>query len=313
MEQEQYGSAMISATSSFDGPAFTVNVTVNGLAVYLDNWAVIDLAEGDPSRRKRFVEAVRTGGDLLFSVANAAQLAGSQGESADAVRAFLDDLGPHWFPVELNIIEVINREQKGKSLAESCASEEFMKDYLRYRMRDYLPTSGKIINLSDDFFRLGAVLDWVGPQRESIHKSSVEFDAVLKEKMCKNRPEYKRNSLWLAQKFRVFNPSQRATFTFGNLVRTLIIESNELKAGDGFDLCHAIMGSAFASIAALDKNWKRRVDGIPKPNGLAHIYSPLQLDTMVADIELCVKQKPASPLGNDGAEVMIQIVNGLKG
>jgi hypothetical protein len=50
---------MIRATSKPDGPSFmTLNASVSGPTVYLDNWAMGDLAEGDPSRRNRFVAAV---------------------------------------------------------------------------------------------------------------------------------------------------------------------------------------------------------------------------------------------------------------
>jgi hypothetical protein len=42
-----------------------------------------------------------------------------------------------------------------------------------------------------------------------------------------------------------------------------------LKRGDGIDLCHAVIGSSFGSVVTLDKHWKRRVEELPKPNGLA--------------------------------------------
>src|SRR4029077_21160011 len=100
---------MILASSSDNGPALTINASVSGLAVYLDNWAVIDLAKGDASRRKRFVDAVCAGGDLLFSSANAAELAGPKGKSFNMVKSFLNQLGPHWVPVELNPFKVIER------------------------------------------------------------------------------------------------------------------------------------------------------------------------------------------------------------
>jgi hypothetical protein len=45
------------------------------------------------------------------------------------------------------------------------------------------------------------------------------------------------------------------------------------------------MASTFASFATLDKHWKRRIEGLPRPNGLARIYSGTELDAMVADIE----------------------------
>ena len=86
---------MIRVTARVDGRPFTFNATVSGLAIYLDSWALIDLAEGDPSRRKRFVATLQSGAELLFSVTNVAELSGPQGQSIDIVRNFLDEIGPH--------------------------------------------------------------------------------------------------------------------------------------------------------------------------------------------------------------------------
>lgn len=281
---------MITATSSIDGPPITINATVSGLAIYLDTWAVIDLAEGDPSRRRRFIDSLHCGADLLFSLANAAELAGQRGQSVNIVRTFLDEIGPHWLPVELNPFKVVERELKGMG-SDSCISSDFMKAYFKNRLADYSPNSGKVIDLSKDFFRLGAVLDWVA-KSESLPKQSKQFDEVLKP-INKYRTAYKRNPSRLDQKCRTFNPSRPATFTCYNLLKILIRESrvNHVKKGDGLDFCHAVMAGAFASVATLDKHWKRRVEGLPKPNKLALIYSGRELDKMVTDIESLVKQQ----------------------
>ena len=50
------------------------------------------------------------------------------------------------------------------------------------------------------------------------------------------------------------------------------------------------MASAFASVGTLDRQWKRRVDGLPKPNQLAHIYYEPELDIMVDEIEAHLKK-----------------------
>src|SRR6266513_1846497 len=141
---------------------------------------VIDLAKGDPSRRRQFVSAVCAGGDLLFSSANAAELAGPRGKSFDAVKGFLDQLGPHWVPVELNPFKVIERGWNDVSRAESCLAPEFMDAYFRDRTASYSQSSGKVIDLSPDFFSLGAVLDWVA-QSGKLLRGSAEFDKVLKD------------------------------------------------------------------------------------------------------------------------------------
>jgi hypothetical protein len=284
---------MIRATASLEGPLFSFNATVSGLAVYLDNWAVIELARGDPSRRRRFVETLRSGGDLLFSVTNAAELSGPQGNSANIVRNFLNEIGPHWFPVELDPFEVVKREQNGDTSAGHCICKRFMKDYFADQFRDCTPASGRIIDLSQDALRLGPVMDWVGPQRDSIRQGSADFDDALIKRIIGYRAEYLKNNGWLDETFPIlsFRADMPATFGYISLIRTLILESTQgyqLKKGDGLDFCHAVMASAFASVAALDKHWQRRIGSLPKPNGLAPIYSGLELDKMVMDIESSV-------------------------
>lgn len=68
-----------------------------GVAVYLDNDSISNLATGAQSRRERFADALQRGGTLLFSWMNAVEL-----WSSDAVRVFLDSIGPAWIPVEMN-------------------------------------------------------------------------------------------------------------------------------------------------------------------------------------------------------------------
>jgi hypothetical protein len=264
-----------------------VRAAVQGLAIYLDNFAIKELAKGDPSRKRRFVEAINKGADLLFSVANAAELCGPTGKSFDLIKAFLNDLGAHWFPVELNAIEVVKRESHGEMPSACCLSRDFMKDYFKILLGDSVPQ--KVINLSEQFFRLGAVMDWVAPQRDSINRSKADLDAALTYRLKMQRAKYEQNPEWLDQQYPVlaFNPARRATFAFVSLSRTLMLEakSHQLKKGDGTDFCHTIMAGAYASLGTLDKHWKRRVDSFPKPNQLAHIYYAPELDKMVDDIE----------------------------
>jgi hypothetical protein len=282
---------MIRVTSSVNDPRFTFSANVRGLPIYLDNWAVINLAKSDPLLRMRFVDAICTGGDLLFSVTNVAELTGPQGKSFEKVKSFLNELGPHWFPVELNPMKVVQREQNNAYPAVRCLSKGLMDAYVENRASSYAPGFGPGIDLSKDFFLLGPFMDWVA-QSEPLRTSCVELDEVVKNTITKYRTEYERNPSPLDQKCpQEFNPSQPATFTFFNLMRTLLVESNQLKKGDGLDLCHAVMGSAFARVAALDKHWQRRVESLPKPNGLACIYYAEELDKMVTDIELWVKQQ----------------------
>lgn len=66
-------------------------------------------------------------------------------------------------------------------------------------------------------------------------------------------------------------------------------KSCAMMPGDGIDFCQAVIGSAYASVATLDKNWKRRIEALPKPNGLAPIYYEATLDKLVEDLEADVR------------------------
>jgi hypothetical protein len=294
MQKSMQNFCMIRATANADG--LTFHASVSGPVVSLDNWAFINLAKGDPSRRQRFLGAIHSGVDLLFSVTNAAELSGPQGRSVDVVRAFLDEIGPRWFPAKHDATEVVKLEIEGKAPDAVCIDQHFLKSYVADLLRPYTPGCGKVIGLSDDFFRLGPIMDRVGPQRESIYKSSASFDELLKNKMRAVRALSKRDPLLLEKKFPwiPFNSARPACFAYFNLLRIMAVDASSLKTGDGMDFCHAVMATAFASFATLDKHWKRRVESLPKPNRLARIYGPSELDQMVTDMELWLAYRAAS-------------------
>ncbi len=260
-------------------------ISVNGPAVYLDNFATKEIAKGDASRRQRFLDAVNRGAEILFSVANAAELTGFQDGSFREVREFLEEIGPRWFPVELNPYVVVERELSGKRPDQSCFSDKFMRDYLRYR------SGGRPLkeNVSKEFFRLGPIMDWLAPQRVSIAKGKADLDDKLIGKIKEHRAQYEADPQWLEAAFRVLSADEapRATFVYNNLIRTLILEAKgyHLKRNDGIDFCQAVMASAFANFATLDKPWKRRIQSLPRPNKMARIYYSQELDNMVADID----------------------------
>ena len=277
------------------------DISVGGLAIYLDNWAILDLAKHNPARRHRFIDAMRAGADLMFSVTNAAELSGPQGRSADLVKEFLNEIGPRWFPTELDVMEVCKRESQGASPDACCSAGDFFQAYAASRMS----AAKGVVSLSEDIFCLGPLLDSLSSQRDSIRNTANEFDARMKALLLKCRVECERNPAWLDQRFpqpRRFSDSRRATFVLVNLLRNLIVEakSQPLKPHDGMDLCHAVMAGAFASVAALDDPWKQRIEALPERHRLARVYYGPELDQMVTDLELFVAQlksrRPSPPI-----------------
>ena len=87
-----------------------ISISLEGVTVFRDQFAVTILAKENPTRRLRFTTAMNNGGDLVFSVSNAAEITGPTGESATQVKEFLTELGAHWFPVEMDAKTVSDRE-----------------------------------------------------------------------------------------------------------------------------------------------------------------------------------------------------------
>jgi hypothetical protein len=208
------------------------------------------------------------------------------------MREFLDQIGPHWFPVELDAKLVVDREIGNVRSPEACLSTRFAKDFFSFVTRPsvYAPGSCKIIICDANIFNLGAIFEWMQPQRDSLAEGKLDLDAALISKIDGYRTKFERDPRWLDEHFPAltfYDPAMPGLFTYANLIRGLIqdAKAHRLKRGDGVDFCHAVIGTAFARAATLDKHWKRRVDALPKPNNLARIYYRPQLDQLVLDVE----------------------------
>jgi hypothetical protein len=269
---------------------FGMRASVDGLAVFLDNFAIIGLAKGAPDRRRRFIATLHRGVDVLFSVSNMLELSGPQGDSFIKIREFLDEIGTHWFPVEFDPYECIKREQQLQDLPFFC--ERLLKTFTAERLRRSpgIKIADLPASLPSDFFRLGLFMDWLAPRRDEIIDGKHQIGLKLRDEIMAHWAEYRKNPGWLDSKlpelpFRVDRPG---TYVYGNLLRLLVREARgrRIMPNDGIDFGQAVIGTAYASIATLDKHWKRRVETIlPKPNKLAHIYYQPELGEMVRDIE----------------------------
>ena len=270
---------------------FGMHASVDGLAVYLDLFAIKELAKGDPARRDRFIRLLDRGVEVLFSVANAAELSGPQGRSFDRMRSFLDEIGPRWFPIEFDPYVCVQRERERKDRLTCCFSERLLKTFAATQIRrstsirvEELPSS-----LPRDFFRLGLFMEWLAPQRENIMAHKLELGRRLKDEIIEHRAKHEKDPSWLDSHFPVlpFRVEYPATFVYFNVIRQLILESKShvIMPNDGIDFAQTVIGAAYASVATLDKHWKRRIEMLPEPNRVARTYYQQQLGQMIDDIE----------------------------
>jgi len=256
------------------------------VGVYLDNDVVSELARpGDLGAR--FVDALRRRGTLLFSFANAIEVSIS-----DNVRSFLDALGPEWIPLALNPWDVVRREEAGAGPG-APVSERFLTAFFQERAYELSPGGSRILDLSPDtFFRLSAVVDWVRKDPSRVRESA-QVDHALIDRVAQERAVYEVRPESLDESVPPvgFAPARPATFALFHLLRTLVVEARacQLKPHDGIDLCHAVLAASYAQIATLDRQWKRRVDGLPKPNGLASVYYRAETEAFVQRFEALVE------------------------
>ncbi len=263
------------------------------IGVYLDNDSLIELARGDEGPRCRFVAAMRQRGSLLFSFTNAIEVAGPQGDSATAVRSFLDSIGACWIPLALSPWQVADREAAGAG-PQAPVSENFITAYFQDRAYEMSPEGCAVLDLSaDTFFRLSAVVDWAQQDRANIQRRSNEIDDALRQRIAQDRAAYEADPASLDTSLPPipFDRSRPATFALIHLLRILVREARAFQFAphDGLDLCHAVLGAGHAHLATLDRQWKRRVEQIPQPHELAQIYYRPQVANLVQRFEALVE------------------------
>ena len=163
----------------------TFRVTVRRVAVYFDNFAIIAFAKERGPLRDRFIAALQNGADLLFSGANASEIVGpTQQTSQDAIREFFDGVGPYWTPVEMDVVEVMNREACGGG-RESCVANLLLQQFFAGR-NIVLHGEQRLDLVPPEFLNLGHFLDWLIPQRDEIRKSLAKYDAILGDRLSRD-------------------------------------------------------------------------------------------------------------------------------
>jgi hypothetical protein len=264
-------------------------------AIYLDTDSLVELAKGPAPRRERLLSALGRRGTLLFSLTSAVEVGGLQGGSAAAATSFLSAIGPHWVPLEMSPWPVMERERAG-AVDVGPVSEWFMKAFVQQRMKDLSRTAGILDLSAGSFFDLGAVVAWSQTEREGIRAEQDAMDHAVKEAVGRFRASYDAEPASLDRLLPPipFHPRARTTFVLTHLLRTLVLEakSHQLKRNDALDFCHAVLATAYGSLATLDKAWKRRVGTLPQPCRVARVFYRPELEQLVSMLEALVALEP---------------------
>jgi hypothetical protein len=211
----------------------------------------------------------------------------------------LDGIGSRWIPLELSPWKAVRKEQDGAG-PQSPVSQEFIAGFVQDRMHEMSPEGSRILDLSPEvLFKLSAVVRWERKRRAERtpgERSESEWlDEYLRECIAAHRTDFERDpaSLDRALPALPFAAAQPANFALNSLLRLLVLESRsyQFKKNDGVDLCHAVLASAYAHIGTLDRQWKRRICALPRPNRLAEVYYRTELDIFLERLEWLVTSR----------------------
>lgn len=259
-----------------------------GVAVYLDNDSLMDLATGHQGRRDRFVHALTVGGTLLFSWANAIEICGAP----SAVAPFLNSIGVAWFPLVLSPWAAAEQEEQGFG-ERAPFSESLIEAFIDERAGELAVEDRTLLDPPlETLFSLGSVWNWVQTEWHKLRNNKTDIDDKARDTLKQLRMAYDSDPRSLDRMLPPFSYEKRRRVNFAliHLQRVLVHEAKEFpfQRHDGLDFCHAVLAAAYGDLATLDKHWKRRVGKIPKPNGLATIYYRPELDQLVDRLEFLV-------------------------
>jgi hypothetical protein len=246
-------------------------------AIYLDQFAIHKFASNRECKR-RFLSALRTRGELLFSSINLMEVAALEGSSAHRVRDFLAEIGPYWVPLEFDAFKVTTGPL-GWTIESGTPHAALAGELLQEL---YLASRG-----SPDSVSLAAAMD-IYAQDPQTHREALR---VMKADMSRAVKTWR--AMYLAapdrldSTFPVVRKAGPVVAATSALVRMIASEakSHTWTLNDAFDFTHAIVPVVFADLIFLDRHWKRRVERLPPGVTRAEVFYAPQTDKFLDRLE----------------------------
>lgn len=226
-----------------------VHAWVRKPGVYLDHWAIRRISENE-ILLSRFEKILKSKGTVFFSWANVIEICGNRGETLNQFRNFFELIGPHWYPVVGNPSHLMKREaQRTPDGLPPCLDFGFLTNYFPHVPTGVVslatvvdlahhPDTLNMIRASEPGFT-GTILGQIEDCRDA----------------WKNDREYRRRVSGPIE----FNADSSGTYSYTYLLRQAIKDDFKFERNDIFDLCHSVVGSAYADVVFLDRQWSHYV------------------------------------------------------
>ncbi len=261
-------------------------------AVYLDYCVIADLAQ-NPALGQGLRDCVLgKGGTLYLSWAHLVELFGlGVGPTYNSIRSYLASFGRDFVFIDSDARAVIDREADWKPGKQNPALDE---DFLRCLASNWDGLSQLDVTTLLDVM---ASDQSVFIKYQTLHRKHRDD---LKEMFDAARSRYQTDR---ESRRRIDNasyayvPSTPPTeYIHKQMTRECIVTHEQFKASDGLDFEHCVVSLAYCDYVALDKKWARRCGKIIIPPGGATVFSSIEVEALVRNIESWSKtKKPATP------------------
>jgi hypothetical protein len=254
-----------------DGGA-QVQLSTRQPLLYLDQWALYKFANEEPLKT-RLLRVFETKGTLMFSWMNVAEIATLQGDSRKKIEALLAGIGVQWFALDVNVAEVMEREDEGRKL-DAPFDAEFVAKFYPFIHGEEVLSLSKVVTLTEDDVEASKAL------LESHKSKFLEFIAEKRAEV-KKQPELVKNFATVP-----FDPNRPSRHAYFEVFRPIISDpSLNLSRNDTVDVFHTVVAAAYCDVVLLDVKWATMVRKLQLPPNRLRVYSPNELDAFLGFME----------------------------
>jgi len=260
------------------GPDYEFEVSADPPLIYLDHWALRRLSE-NLTLGARFLGAFTRRGTVMFSLMNVAEIArDASPHRAKEVRDFLESVGPYWIPMTIDPVRIIDAEERGETAhgPHPCLSVGFLTE------------PAFAASLTKGVVSLAHVVDLTRrPHGDDLIQTTDRKTAELQDIIQKFRDAYPANPKDLEKMYPLlkFDAAKPMRGIHNGLVRYTITDSFTLNDNHARDLYHAIASVRCAQMVTLDAHWAGQVRKLKLPPEFVKVYSEVELDAFLADLE----------------------------
>lgn len=232
--------------------------------IYLDHWAIREISSNQ-DYRKRFLNKFGVSGTLLISNANIVEMLGNNKESLENIRQFFSEIKDNWFPLDINPIRVMEKEELPDIGVSPCYSHKFLK-----RFYNQLP---------DGRINLASVVDLVQENQAQEYEDLKSLKKEKSEEVMRLRERWKWDKSLAENIFtcRKFDPKKPQKYVFDSIMRIVLNADFPFKENDVLDFSHTVVSIAYGNVVLLDKKWADIFRKLKMPDNRLAVYTKPQI------------------------------------